>query len=189
MHTISPEALVRFKVIAPFLEAGVPLPQIASAHDIPVRTLRRWVARYRDSGLAALGRLPRRKPTTITAPWWRPMAEALALEKPKRSVAGIHRLLSDYAKEQGQAAPAYSTVRAWLNRLEPALMTLAHQGRKAYENKYDLIYRRKSESPNAIWQADHTLLDIWVLDENGQPARPWLSIILDDFSRAVAGYY
>jgi len=41
----------------------------------------------------------------------------------------------------------------------------------------------------AIWQADHTLLDIWVLDENGQPARPWLSIILDDFSRAVAGYY
>jgi len=29
---------------------------------------------------------------------------------------------------------------------------LAHQGRKAYDNKYDLIYRRKSEAPNAIFQ-------------------------------------
>lgn len=188
MHTIPSEALVRFKVIAPFLEEGIPLPQIALAHNIPVRTLRRWVARYRDSGLTALGRSPRNSPT-IKAPWWQPMAEALALEKPKRSAAGIHRLLSDYAKQQGQAAPAYSTVRTWLNKLEPALVALAHQGRKAYDNKYDLIYRRRSEAPNAIWQADHTLLDIWVLDENGQPARPWLSIILDDFSRAVAGYF
>jgi len=46
MHTISPEALVRFKVILPFLEEGIPLPRIALAHNIPVRTLHRWVARY-----------------------------------------------------------------------------------------------------------------------------------------------
>jgi putative transposase len=39
-----------------------------------------------------------------------------------------------------------------------------------------------------MWQADHTLLDIWVLDEKGQPAKPWLTIILDDYSRSVAGY-
>jgi putative transposase len=39
-----------------------------------------------------------------------------------------------------------------------------------------------------MWQADHTLLDMRVLDERGRPARPWLTIILDDFSRAVAGY-
>ena len=27
-----------------------------------------------------------------------------------------------------------------------------------------------------------------VLDETGKPARPWLTVILDDHSRAVAGY-
>jgi len=27
-----------------------------------------------------------------------------------------------------------------------------------------------------------------VLDESGRPARPWLTVILDDHSRAVAGY-
>ena len=42
--------------------------------------------------------------------------------------------------------------------------------------------------PNDIWQADHTELDVMVLDEAGRPARPWLTVILDDHSRAVAGY-
>ncbi|MGW4067883.1 Mu transposase C-terminal domain-containing protein [Nocardia grenadensis] len=38
-----------------------------------------------------------------------------------------------------------------------------------------------------MWQADHTQLDILVLDA-GKPRRPWLTVILDDCSRAVAGY-
>lgn len=38
-------------------------------------------------------------------------------------------------------------------------------------------------------QADHTPLDILVLNEKGKPERPWLTIILDNYSRAVAGYF
>lgn len=188
MHSASKDALVRFKVIAPFLEEGLALTQLAQAHNIPLRTLRRWVARYRQGGVAALGRSAKfRKDSTESA--WKPLAEALALDKPRRSVAGIHRILTEQAVEQGFPCPAYATVHAWLRQMEPALLTLAHEGRKAYDNKYDLIYRRPGTAQNAIWQADHTLLDIWVLEENGQPVRPWLSIIMDDFSRAVAGYY
>ena len=47
----------------------------------------------------------------------------------------------------------------------------------------------KPSRPNEIWQADHTLLDIWLLDEEGQPARPWLTVIEDDYSRCIAGYF
>jgi putative transposase len=39
-----------------------------------------------------------------------------------------------------------------------------------------------------MWQADHTPLDIRLLDEKDQSARPWLTIILDDYSRCIAGY-
>lgn len=46
----------------------------------------------------------------------------------------------------------------------------------------------EAERPNEQWQADHTELDIMVLDQSGKPARPWLSVILDDHSRAVSGY-
>ena len=33
------------------------------------------------------------------------------------------------------------------------------------------------------------MLDIFVLNEKGQPERPWLTVILDDYSRTVAGYF
>ena len=39
-----------------------------------------------------------------------------------------------------------------------------------------------------MWQADHTLLDIVVTVETGKPVRPWLTVVIDDHSRAVAGY-
>ncbi len=39
-----------------------------------------------------------------------------------------------------------------------------------------------------MWQVDYTPLDLWILDERSQPAKPWLIIVLDDYSRAVVGY-
>src|SRR4051794_262544 len=50
------------------------------------------------------------------------------------------------------------------------------------------IYRREASRPNEIWQADHTPLDIWIVDDRGQPARPWLTIIIDDYSRVIASF-
>ena len=35
---------------------------------------------------------------------------------------------------------------------------------------------------------DHTLLDVMILNDRQQPVRPWLTIVLDDYSRAIAGY-
>src|SRR5713226_7566556 len=52
----------------------------------------------------------------------------------------------------------------------------------------ELLYRREATRSNEIWQADHTPLDLWVLDERGRAARPWFTVVLDDYSRAVAGY-
>jgi hypothetical protein len=46
-----------------------------------------------------------------------------------------------------------------VSHLPTDLVTLAHQG-KAYSNSFELVYRREASRPNAIWQADHTPLDI-----------------------------
>ena len=69
------------------------------------------------------------------------------------------------------------------------LVMLAHQGTKAYNDTFELVHRREACGPNAIWQADHTPLDIWLLRPNGQTAKPWLSVVIDDYSRAIAGYF
>jgi putative transposase len=52
-----------------------------------------------------------------------------------------------------------------------------------------LVHRREAPRSNAIWQADHAQLSIKLVKEDGQTARPWLTIVIDDYSRAIAGYY
>jgi len=183
------QALARFQRLRPFLEDGVPLTQVAKAEGIPLRTARRWVARYRAEGLAGLGRRPRadRGGKRFSASLCR-ITEGLALQKPRLSVAAVHRRVVQLARERGEAPPGYSAVYALVRQMGPALLTLAHEGTKAYSETFDLLYRHEAEAPNAVWQADHTELDIWLRDERGQARTPWLTVILDDFSRAIAGY-
>jgi len=59
-----------------------------------------------------------------------------------------------------------------VRQLPSALMTLAHQGSKAYHQRFDLLHRREAEAPNAIWQADHCWLDILLVRDGQAPAKP-----------------
>lgn len=183
------KALERFQIIRPFLEEGVPLTQIAQQHSLLLRTLQSWVQRYRHDGLVGLarkGRTDRGKRRVRSE--LEKLIEGLALRKPRPTMSYIHRQVTSVAKTNGWKAPSYGFVKLVVSQLEPALVTLAHEGTKAYQDEYDLLFRREGACPNDIWQADHTPLAIWLLDENGQPAKPWLTVIIDDYSRAIAGY-
>ena len=183
------QALARFALLRPCLEDGVPQTRLAADQGIPLRTVRRWLRAYRQHGLAGLARAPRRDRHTRTFPARLiALVEALALRTPRLSAAAVHRQVVRVATDQGWAVPSYSTVYAIMRGLDPALTTLAHDGTSAYRDAFELIQRRTASRPNEIWQADHTPLDLWVLDQRGQPARPWLTAIMDDYSRAIAGY-
>lgn len=77
---------------------------------------------------------------------------------------------------------------AVIRDLDPAHVTLAHEGTKAYADVFDLVHRHEAVGPNAVWQADHTELNIVLKDGQGGAEKPWLTVILDDSSPAVAGY-
>jgi hypothetical protein len=47
---------------------------------------------------------------------------------------------------------------------------LAGDGPKANRERVDLIHRREAVGPNAIGQADHTQLDLWVRDDRATVA-------------------
>ena len=100
----------------------------------------------------------------------------------------MHRQVTAVAEREGWPVPSYSSVYAIIRGIDPAMATLAHEGSKRYKEVFDLVYRREAAKPNQIWQADHTLLDLWVLTPSGKPGRPRLTLIEDDHSRAVAGY-
>ncbi|RYF02646.1 MAG: hypothetical protein EOO40_13075, partial [Deltaproteobacteria bacterium] len=116
------------------------------------------------------------------------LIEGLALQKPRRSAAAIHRLARETAQQQGWPEPSYATVHSVVAALDPAMVVLALEGAKAHAQRYDLLHRREADQPNQIWQADHTELDILVLGVDGAQVRPWLTVIIDDHSRAIAAY-
>jgi putative transposase len=183
-------ALERYRILRPFLEGEVPLARVAREQGLILRTARRWVDRYRRQGLAGLARQGRSdKDRPQFSATLRQAIEGLALQKPRRSAAAIHRQAITLAERLGESPPSYSSVYALIRRLDPALLTLAHEGSKVYSDTFDLVHRHEATGPNAVWQADHTELDIWLKDDDrGQPRKPWLTIILDDYSRAAAGY-
>jgi putative transposase len=172
------------------VEHDVPLTHVARHHGIPLRTAQRWLAQYRCDGLVGLARRERRDRgyTHGLPPELTQMIEGLALRHPPPTAALVRRQVRDVALRHGWPLPNYKRVYRVVKHLDPTLVTLAHDGGNTYRTIYDLLYRREAEQLNDIWQADHTLLDVWVCENSGPPVRPWLTVIMDDYSRAIAGF-
>src|SRR5258708_19585587 len=129
------QAHTRFTIIRPALEDGITQAQVARTHNIPASTVRRWVKRYREKGLAGLadaatrsdkGKSRRLPPDAIA------LIEGLALQKPRRSMAAIHRQVVTIAVEQGWNPPTSDPVPQIIKTTNPPLLTLAPERHPAY---------------------------------------------------------
>jgi putative transposase len=184
-------ALDRLRLLQPHLEQSLPLRLLAAEAGIAFRTAQRWVALYKRFGLAALARKSRddRGVRRAVAEKVKEAIEGLALQKPPLPVTALHRQVQRLAQDLGELPPSYSLVYDVVHKLPADLLVLAHQGSKAYSNTFELVHRREGDGPNSIWQADHTPLDILLVRPDLQVAKPWLTVVIDDYSRAVAGYF
>ena len=106
--------------------------------------------------------------------------EGLALQKPPLPVASICRQVRRLAQDLGEEPPSYWVVYRIAAALPADLVTLAHEGTKAYSNIFELVHRREADRPNAVWQADHTPLDILLIRPDGAAAKPWLTTVIDE---------
>jgi putative transposase len=53
-------ALARYRILQPCIEHAVPVPLVAHQQGVPLRTVERWLARYRREGLVGLAHRRRR---------------------------------------------------------------------------------------------------------------------------------
>lgn len=181
-------ALMRWQILCRHVEDGVPLTTLAALEGIGLRTLQRWHAAHKHAGLSGLATSNRGTTRRRSTPELVALVEGLALLKPPLPVATIARKANRVAADHDWPLLSYSTVRSITTGLDPGMKTLAQQGTAAYRDTYELAWRHRAKRPNMIWQADYTELDILVLDANLLPGRPWLTTILDDYSRAICGY-
>lgn len=184
------KAMKKYQIISPYLEGQMPLHKIVAHSNYSIRTIRYWLKHYRDNGLVGLLAKQRRdKGDMELDEKVRAIVKKLFLTNKNLSLATIHRKTITWCKENKMREPSYYQVRKIIKEIPKQLETLAHKGDRAYSNKYDLIYLREAEYSNKIWQADHTMLDVEVINAKGLPERPWLTVVIDDYSRAIAGYY
>ena len=137
-------ALTRFQLLQPHLEGGRELGSVADGIGVSFRTLQRWVAQYRRSGLVALVRKSRadrggRRAVSATI---REVIEGLALERPPLPATSIHRQVKQFAETIGEPVPSYWMVYDLIRELPESLRTLAHRGTKVYGELFDLVHRR-----------------------------------------------
>lgn len=180
----------KYNIISPYLKRESNLSNIASKTNINLRTLQRWVKIYEMQGLIGLSRKKRgdigccRKIKNDI----KNAIEGLALKKENMSIATITRIVNEYCIEQKLDKVSYYTIRKVIKKIPDDLKVLAKNGDKVYGDKYEMIIRRTSKYPNQMWQTDHSLLDLLIVDCDNQKKKPWLTVVIDDFSRAIAGF-
>jgi putative transposase len=134
LYALSPakraRALERYRILHSCMEHAVPLTHLAHHHGIPLRTVQRGFARYQRSGLAGLARRGRsdRGHQRGLRTELKQVIEGLTLRKPPPTVAFVHRQVQAVARQHGWPVPTYQCVYRVVKQLDPALLTLAHDG-------------------------------------------------------------
>ena len=185
-------ALIKYHIIQPFLQNAKTIATICEAQQLSRRTISRWIANYREHGF--IGLLPAKRhdkgKTRSCSLEVRQLIEGIYLQNRHLSRASIYRKVQAATSELNTSCPSYRTTCSIIAKIPEDMVVLAHQGTKQYKQQFDLLCNHQAKHSNELWQADHMLLDILILSETpkGKAIRPWLTIIIDDYSRAIAGY-
>ncbi|WP_340681984.1 DDE-type integrase/transposase/recombinase [Amycolatopsis coloradensis] len=106
----------------------------------------------------------------------------------RRRAAGVPIDPRLWREWQGQRAVSRACFyRAVARQWDPAERAYWHRGDEARRARR-VWPQRSSPHRNAIWQADHTQLEIVVVPGRGRPLRPWLTTFVDTYSRMIMGW-
>lgn len=186
------EALIKYRIIQPFLQNIKTITIICEEQQLSRRTISRWIANYRKDG--SIGLSPAKRHDTgkfrSCSSYVQQLIEGIYLQNQHLSRASIYRKVKSTTSELNTACPSYRTICSIIAKIPEDMVVLAHQATKQYKQQFDLLCNHQAKHSNELWQADHMLLDILILSETAKEKaiRPWLTIIIDDYSRAIAGY-
>jgi len=197
------EANRRLRLIHAY-EAGEPLNDGTSA-----RTVRHWLCRYQQAevmlGDGYLGLLPRfhncgnrnsKLPEKTEALMCAVIKNDYETHKQKRKFQAYGALVRA-CESEGTPAPSYKTFSEVVSRRPEFDLALKRRGRRAayrFEPPYlelELTTPRHGDRPFHICHIDHTELDVELLcSSTGRNlGRPWLTILIDAFSRRLPAIF
>lgn len=194
------EANRRYAIIAPRLTG-----QCLNNKNIPARTIRRWIGRWKKAetcyGCGYVGLLPQHQdrgnrqqklPDNTLDMMEAFIANDYESLKQKTKMA-VYGVLLRKCEEQGVVAPSYKTfAQAIQNRPRKEQVQKRQGKRAAYQHEtfyqeLSLTTPRHGDRPFEIGHIDHTQLDIeLVCSQTGRNlGRPWGTFLSDAFSRRL----
>ena len=197
------EAERKYAIIKPLLDnpnyGRADVDACAEKNGVYYTTIYRWLRTFETTGkVTAFIRQPRTDKGNKMLPAdaekvVSDMVESLYLTKQQRTPAKIIREVEKVCRKLGIKPPHANTIRNRLKAIDAYRKTKARRGSKAAR---DAFAQKKGSFPGAdaplsVVQIDHTPLDIVVVDEVYREAigRPWLTLLIDVFSRVVLGFY
>lgn len=176
---------------------------------IPARTLR-YLKAQAAQGVASVGNrfvglLPRishrgnrnRKLPAETIAVMSEIIDDDVLVSTQSNVLGCFGNLVNTCRDRGLVCPSEKTFRGEIKKRRLDLRILAREGRKAAyrETEYywsiDQSTPRHGERPFEVGHIDHTEMDVELVDaETGENlGRPWLTVLLDAFTRMILAFF
>jgi len=174
------------------------------------RTVRRWIRSYREAeasmGCGYAGLVPKymacgnrqRRLLEDQLKIVTKHVNELWLNDRNINKKRVHEAIALECNEAGLQVPGYSWLCRFIEQLPQYEAKVARQGRKAAYG----IEPRQSEDPDVVlnsepirvWERahiDHTQVDLEVISsETGENlGRPWVTVMIDHFSRRIVGFF
>ncbi|WP_228061785.1 Mu transposase C-terminal domain-containing protein [[Phormidium] sp. LEGE 05292] len=201
----SEEALLKQQVIQSLLEPcdrityGQRQREAAEKLGVSVRTVRRLVKKWEEKGLEALTQIKRvdKGQHRIDEEW-----QKFIIKTYKEGNKGSKRITRQQvalrvkarAEELGEKNyPSYRTVYRVLEPIiEQQEQTDNIRSRGWRGSRLSVKTRTGQdlsvEYSNHVWQCDHTRVDVLLVDRHGEiVGRPWLTTVIDTYSRCIMG--
>lgn len=197
----SAKARLKLEVISELTEPcdretyGERLKSAAEKLDCSVRTVQRLVKKWEEEGLAAFTQDSRRDAGThrISEEWQKFIINAY--KKGKATPSQIAVKAKNKAKAEGQHYyPSHMTVYRVLAPLIEKKEQASNIRNIGWRGSRLALKTRDGEElaveySNQVWQCDHTRADILLVDQHGELlTRPWLTTVVDTYSRCIVGF-
>jgi putative transposase len=197
------EAERKYNIITPLLSmqghTKADVREVAEKHHVGISTLYRWIQEYeRVSRVSIFVRRPRSDTGRIRLV--KAVEDVLTdcirghyLNQQKKKPAKVIQEVAMLCRKLNLKPPHANTIRNRIKKLNAYEKKKAREGSKAARDTYAQTkgHFPGADFPLSVVQVDHTPVDIILVDDiSRQPiGRPWLTLLVDVFSRMVLGFY
>ena len=200
----SEQAVIKAEIIQPLLElnhistdvmrdARKEAASRLGKKSLSTATIYNWLRDFRANGIHGLEyKQHRDNGASVVHPTIRQYVIDV-LQTQDIALAEVHRRAEAEARKREldeEQYPSYDQIRFIAAQLSAAAKRYGAKGSRAYRKTHELTTRFEADYPNHIWQCDHHLLDILLVNPvTGKAERPWITAIIDDYSRAIMGFH